>query len=204
MRVSREYMIVVWTSLMGGFIVAHLVVGRLSMWFLLCVLLISATLLILWRVAVWGLLTVSRRESGDYARHFGEVNRLPLEDARNLAERALGDTSVFTCVDADQKPPDAVSRLGGCTFEVFSRYRQIKVLGQETVLGWDQIEDSEYRKDLIRIGTDMEFTEYAVTPGADGIFVLDSPLQHVEDREEPLYPTIYHLIATIYEPWSRQ
>ncbi len=203
MKLTKEEAIAVWGSLMGGLIAAHLIAGSLSLWFLACLLLISGLLFGLWHLFVWGLCAVSQREVSDSAHRLGEIISLKIDDARNQAEEALKDTSVFTCVEADEKLSETISRLGGHTSEVFARYRQIRILGQETVLGWDQIADSEYVEGLTRIGGDMDFIEYAVRPGADEVFELDKPQRSIRDRTGPLYPTIYHLILTVYEPWRK-
>jgi hypothetical protein len=160
---------------------------------------VSGLLFLAWRLLVWGIYAIGRRGLKDFASRMGEINKLPLEDARGKAEEALRDARIFACTGAEQEPPSIARELGGHVVGLFSRYKEIKVVGEETVLGWDHIGDSEYASGLVRIGTDMEFTEYAVRPGADGIFELDNPPENIGELREPLYATIYHLIVSIHE-----
>ena len=124
-----------------------------------------------------------------------EIARLPVENVKAEAEQLLKDSSRFSCSKATKSLPGFIQSLGSHLVDVFGKYKSIRTVQGQVVLGWDEVGISDLNPEYVRIGKDEEFfTEIVVRKGEETIYVIDGSEKSKGDIEQDRYSTIYHWI----------
>jgi hypothetical protein len=75
----------------------------------------------------------------------------------------------------------------------------VEAISGEARVSRNLIDHSDYIKGLLRIGTDVDFTEIAVRPFEDSIYQIDGSEIGSEDFRASEIPSIYHWVLVTDE-----
>jgi hypothetical protein len=125
-----------------------------------------------------------------------EVQRLSMEEAVEEALRALANRDWFeveenSCLASNE----VTAQLPPSIRSLFNKFKAIRFEYGEMMVGVDFLQFSEIGDRLIRIGTDIGFTEIVVKPQSDEIMIVDAPAYAVNDFET--FPSLQHYICML-------
>lgn len=148
-------------------------------------------------VALWKWSSRPKPLSGMHQK-VSEIKGLPLAEAKRRALAALEDPGRFECV---REPLDGVlpSGLPGTVRELFSTYSVVQAVAGEARLSREDVGRSRYRREFLRIGTNLDDTELVVRPGEESVYEIDGSDADEREFEQGGIPTVYHWIVVTEE-----
>jgi len=148
-------------------------------------------------VALWKWSSRSKPMSGMHQK-VAELKSLPLAEAKRRALAALEDSGRFECV---REPVDGVlpGDLPDLVRELFSTYASVQAVAGEARLSRQEAGRSRYRREFLRIGTNLDDTELVVRPGEEPVYEIDGSDADARELEQGGIPTVYHWIVVTEE-----
>ncbi|HEV8582574.1 MAG TPA: hypothetical protein VGX68_26200 [Thermoanaerobaculia bacterium] len=148
-------------------------------------------------VALWKWSSRPKPLSGMHQK-VAEIKSLPLAEAKRRALAALEDPSRFEC---EREPVSGALPAGlpSLARELFSTYASIQAVAGEARLSRDELGPSQYRRELLRIGTNLDDTELVVQPGEEPVYEIDGSDADAREFEQGGIPTVYHWILVTEE-----
>jgi hypothetical protein len=148
-------------------------------------------------VALWKKSSRPKPLSGMHQK-VSEIKSLPLAEAKRRALAALEDSSRFECA---REPVDGAlpGDLPDLVRELFSTCSVVQAVAGEARLSREDAGRSRYRREFLRIGTNLDDTELVVRPGEEPVYEIDGSDADAREFEQGGIPTVYHWILVTEE-----
>lgn len=126
-----------------------------------------------------------------------EVDALPLQNGKEIAELILSDKEKFRCVKSTPSAHERewLKNLSPSLRGFFEKYQSVETVYGDTQINRAEIGQSEYNDAFVKIGCSTDFTDLVVKANEDSVYRIDGSEKAETDYER--YPSIYHLIVMI-------
>jgi hypothetical protein len=127
------------------------------------------------------------------------LNDIGLNDAKEKAEASLLDKCKFECIEATGAFPHLICNTNQHVFAIFSKYRSIRVLNTQAILGWEEVRVSNLNSEFIRIGSRVDAAELSINTrdGDDRVFIIDGTEENEQDIDSASFLSIYHWLLFV-------